>query len=103
MNGQWMSRYTGSNSGLLVIDLDDMGTHYEGRAFVWDDNPSLPGTFVFIKTPDKAASCHLSLDLSPVNPRTGDVASWDQIAPLFPPGVIFPRRAEVNLNWKVRP
>jgi hypothetical protein len=26
-----------------------MGTHYEGRAFAYDDNPSLPGTFAFIK------------------------------------------------------
>jgi FRG domain len=99
MNGQWIGPYTGSNSGLLVIDLDDMGTHYEGRAFVWHDNPSLPGTFVFIKTLDKAASRYLSLDLLPVNPRTGDVGSWDQIAPLFPPCVTFPRRAEVNLGW----
>jgi hypothetical protein len=99
MNGQWIGPYTGSNSGLLVIDLDDMGTHYEGRAFVWHDNPSLPGTFVFIKTLDKAASRHLSLDLLPVNPRTGDVGSRDQIAPLFPPCVTFPRRAEVNLGW----
>jgi hypothetical protein len=53
MNGQWIGRYSGTNSGLLVIDLDDMATHYEGRAFAYDDNLSLPSTFAFIKTPDK--------------------------------------------------
>jgi hypothetical protein len=99
MNGQWIGPYTGSNSGLLVVDLDDMGTHYEGRAFAWEANSSMPSTSVSIKTQNKAASCDLYLDLSPVNPRTDDAASWDQIAPLFPPNVIFPRRAEVNINW----
>jgi hypothetical protein len=72
MNGQWIGRYSGTNSGLLVIDLDDMGTHYEGRAFAYDDNPSMPSTFAFIKTPDKSSTFQLSLDLLPVNPHTGN-------------------------------
>jgi hypothetical protein len=38
MNGQWLGRYTGTNSGTLVIELDDMETHYEGRAYAYDDN-----------------------------------------------------------------
>lgn len=44
MNGQWLGQYTGTNSGSLVIDFDDMGTHYEGRAFAYDDNNSMPAT-----------------------------------------------------------
>src|SRR5215469_1382490 len=38
MNGQWVGRYAGTNSGLLIIDLDGMGAHYEGRACAYDDN-----------------------------------------------------------------
>lgn len=98
MNGQWIGRYSGSNSGLLVIDLDDMGTHYEGRAFAYIDDPSLPSAFVFIRTPDKATLARLNLELHPVNPRTGDPAAWDQVAAMFSPGIVFPRRAEVNLH-----
>jgi hypothetical protein len=97
MNGQWIGQYRGSNSGLLVIDVDDMGTHYEGHTFAYDDNPSLPGTVSFVKTLDKSDSCRLCVDLLPINPRTGDAATWDQLAALFPPGIIFPRRADVNL------
>src|SRR4029077_16715088 len=71
MNGQWSGSYRGTNSGLLVMDLDDMDTHYEGRVFAYDDTPALPGTFAFIKTPDKRSSFQLSVDFLPVDPRTG--------------------------------
>ena len=100
INGQWLGRYSGSNSGRLVVDFDDLGTHYEGRAFAYDDtHPSLPATFSFIKTPDKGGKFALCVDLLPVNPRSGDpVLSWDQVAALFPPGVAFPRKANVNIS-----
>jgi hypothetical protein len=86
-----------------------MDTHYEGRAFAYDDNPSLPGTCAFIKTPDKSTTFQLSLELLPVDPRTGDPSSWSQLKTLFPEDVVFPRRAEVsisrnndtlNMSWK---
>lgn len=99
MNGQWLGRYSGSNSGFLIIDLDDIDTHYEGRAFAWDDNTSMPATSTFVKTTDKSNTFELCLDLLPVNPRTGNpVASWDQVAAFFPSGVTFPRRATVNIS-----
>ena len=80
MNGQWIGRYSGTNSGLLVIDCDDMETHYEGRAFAYDENPVLPGTFAFIKTPDKSGDWQLSADLLPLDPRIGEPSAWDKVA-----------------------
>jgi hypothetical protein len=83
MNGQRIGRYTGSNTGLLVVEIDDIGTHYEGRAFADDDNPLLPGPVVLIKTPDKAKHYQQNLELSPSTPhrqpRTVDPGTWDQI------------------------
>jgi hypothetical protein len=99
MNGQWTGRYSGSTSGLLVVDLDDMDTHYEGPVFAYDDNASLPSVCAFIKTPDKGSTFQLSLDLLPVNPCTGDPSTWDQVAALFPPNSTFPRRAQVNISY----
>jgi hypothetical protein len=96
MNGQWLGRYSGSNSGRLVIDFDDVGTHYEGRAFAYDDNyPSLPATFAFIKTPSKASTFELCLDLLPVNPRTGDPAlSLGSTGGAFPSGHRFSKAGD---------
>jgi len=53
MNGQWLGRYASSGSGTLIIELDDMGTHYEGRTFAYDDNQAMPSTFALIKTANK--------------------------------------------------
>lgn len=99
MNGQWLGRYNGTNSGLLVVDLDKVGDHFEGRATAYNADKSLPSAVVFIKTPDTTAGpFRLCVDLEPVNPRTGDVASWSQISSLFPPNVVFPTRADIHLG-----
>jgi hypothetical protein len=98
MNGQWMGRYTGSNSGTLVIDLDDRGAYYEGRAYVYEDNQALPSTVALIKTQDKANTCRLTLPVYPIDPRTGDQTSWNQLASFFPT-ITFPAFAEVVLDY----
>ncbi len=92
-------RYAGTNSGLLVIDIDDVGTHYEGIACAYDDNPSFPGTCVFIKTIDKQNSFQNRLDLLPIDPHTGEPTTWDKIASLFESNVVVPDYADVSLNF----
>lgn len=108
MNGQWLGRYTGTNSGTLMIDLDDKGTHYEGRACAYDDNTALPSTFVIVKTENKATQFQLRLQLYPLDPRTGDATTWNQLGSVFP-NVTFPVFADVifdlqghipSINWR---
>jgi hypothetical protein len=97
MNGQWLGRYTGTNSGTIIIELDDMGTHYEGRAFAYDDNISMPSTFALIKTDNKESTLHLNILLYPIDHRTGNPTTWNELAALFP-GSVFPTTASVDLN-----
>jgi hypothetical protein len=33
MNGQWLGKYEGTNQGLMVANLDDMGSFYQGVVF----------------------------------------------------------------------
>jgi len=96
ISGQWIGRYTGTNSGLLVIELDDMGDHYQGRAYAYDDNKDLPSTFAFIKSANKDDAFQVRVQLSPIDPRTGDVTTWNQLASVFP-AVVFPLYADVDL------
>jgi hypothetical protein len=98
VNGQWLGRYSGTNSGTLFINLDDMGSHYAGNVFAYDDNASLPFIYSYIQTPDKQTSCHLSLDLAPLHPQTGDPSNWTQVSSLFAPNVVCPRRAEADFQ-----
>ena len=56
LSGQWVGKYSGSNSGTLVIDIDDASDYYEGTACVWDDNAQLPSSLERFKTSSKANS-----------------------------------------------
>jgi hypothetical protein len=98
MSGQWLGPYTGTNPGTLIIELDDMGTYYEGRTFAYDDNPAMPSTFAFIKTANKESALHLDIRLYPIDPGTGNPTTWDELATRFP-GIVFPTTASVGLNF----
>jgi len=109
INGQWIGLFNGTNSGTLVLELDDMGSHYEGRAYAYDQNPAMPSTFAYIKTANKEKTIKLRLQLLPIDPRNGEPTTWNQIASFFPT-IVFPVFADVelslgekgclNANWK---
>ena len=88
MNGQWCGEYSGTNKGYAIIDIDDMGDHYEGVARLDDNNKDLPATFAFISTRDKAAITTPDVFLAPIDRQTGLVRPWDEIKDSYP-GVIF--------------
>jgi len=100
MNGQWIGRYSGTNSGQLVVDLDDRGTHYEGTACAYDDDQLLPDTFVHVKTADKQPIFQGRLPLMPIDPRTGMPNDWASLQALFPQGVNVPKDAFISLNFQ---
>jgi len=97
MKGQWLGRYSGTNSGLCVIDIDDMGEYYQGYAYVIDDSKAMPSTFALIKTPDKSKTFELSIEVFPIHPDTGDPTTWPQITNIYP-RVVFPTQANVKWN-----
>jgi len=97
MKGQWIGTYKGTNTGDLVMEFDEVHDHYEGRAFVFDQNSSLPATFAFIRTPNKADKFEVEIPLSPLDPINLDVTAWENIAPRFP-GVTFPKMAKVTFD-----
>jgi hypothetical protein len=100
MNGTWQGKYTGTNSGQIVIELDDMGDHFRGCAYAYDGNPGLPSTFALIKTPDKKDKSKFNAPLAPLDPRTGEPTEWTTIAELFKEqNVIVPRSADVECEW----
>jgi hypothetical protein len=59
LSGQWITRYTGSNTGTLVIELDEAGGHYEGTAIAWDEAGDHFNALVRLRTPSKEDVQHL--------------------------------------------
>ena len=100
MNGQWMGEFTGSNSGLLVVNIDDMGDHYEGHAVAFDSDSDLPDAFVPLVTPDKLSVVKIKVPISPIDPRTRAVGSADTIAQHYPKAELFSKWADVTISYK---
>jgi hypothetical protein len=98
MKGHWYGIYIGSNSGEMVVEIDDMGDHFRGHAYVYDKNTSLPSTFVTIRTADKANRIEFTAELLPIDPDTQEPTNWQQVASRYP-GVNMSQRADVKCHW----
>lgn len=99
MHGQWIGQYIGSSSGSIIVNLDDMGGHYEGVAFLIDVNNKLPATRVALRTNDKVGAFQFTTSLIfPINPRTRFFDSWDNVKQFYPE-VIFPKEAKIQGEW----
>jgi hypothetical protein len=98
MNGYWYGTYSGSNSGQIVVELDDVGTHFEGCAYLYEAKAGAPSTFAIIKTANKATKSRVKAQLLPLNPETFEPTEWHRLASQFP-GTNFPVEADVDYEW----
>jgi len=101
MKGQWTGRYSGTNTGIAVVEIDDIGGQYEGNAFMFDDNPALLSTSAYICTSDKKPNIKLTAPLNPIDPTNHFVAlqsSHIQSLRANFPNVIFPTKADVKMR-----
>src|SRR5262249_8720320 len=99
MNGQWIGEYVGTNQGTLVLDLDEVGDHYEGSAVALESNPSLPPTFALLNVPKRQKSFQLRTPLMPIERVSGRAVSWDELKKNYPPDVTAPDYADTK--WEV--
>lgn len=99
MNGQWQGRYSGTNLGLIVVNLDRVGDYVEGLAYLIDDNPQLPKSVVFIRVEERRKRATLNVDaIWVIDPDSGEPSPWANVKNRFP-GVTFPDSVKVQLKW----
>jgi hypothetical protein len=99
LKGQWIARYTGSNTGTAVLDLDEYDRHFAGTGVAWDDNRALPSSMVKVVTPTKSAEHHL---------KDVPVVALDYNGNRLPPealqqlqkttGVVMPTTVDIDLQ-----
>jgi hypothetical protein len=103
MNGQWIGRYTGTNSGEFVLNIDDLGPYFRGVAYANDSDTSLPWIGAAFRTKNKDADFDFRTErLWAIHPHTRNPATWDEIKQLFPVGLAFPTYADVRGRWDER-
>ena len=55
MKGQWIGRYTGDQSGSVILNVDDEKDHFSCVAFTTPDDTALPGSAAFFNVPHTQA------------------------------------------------
>ncbi len=96
MEGQWIGRYSGTNSGLIYLDVDDNTNALAGSATLIDD-AAYPGSLVEFQTQNRAALQNLSLLILPIHPKKPQFVSTQYIQQEFP-DISFPISASVELR-----
>jgi hypothetical protein len=100
MNGQWIGTYSGTNTGTLVADLDDVGTSYAGMVFVYDNNSSFPRTAAQVELPKNQSRVSMRAPLQHIQRGNGEVLSRETLAQRFP-GIRTPEYADTE--WEIAP
>jgi hypothetical protein len=49
MHGQWIGPYAGTNTGQLIVELDEFETFSAGSAYAYDANAQLLGAYAQIR------------------------------------------------------
>jgi hypothetical protein len=103
MNGQWIGEYNGTNRGVLMVNVDDMGSHFEGVAYLRPVGNDVPRTGIGFRTVNKDwAFLFTTNDLWAIHPKTANPAPWDTIKSLYPDNLQLVTQTEVSGQWDDR-
>jgi hypothetical protein len=98
LSGQWVAGYTGANSGTIVIEIDEVGDHFEGTACVWDNVKGHPSSLVRFRTTSKnPLQAMTGLKVVPMDGH-GMELTPEQLAAMLPEGMAFPTTADVSIQ-----
>lgn len=98
LGGQWLADYMGSNTGVFVLNLDEIGDYYQGWGMAWDSNPVLPTAAGFLQIKRGVTEGSLDVPLLTINPnpQNGFPVESSLVAFMFSPQVVFPSRASLT-------
>ncbi|WP_028865900.1 FRG domain-containing protein [Psychromonas aquimarina] len=99
MKGQWIGKYTGDVDGKIMVNIDDVGKHYEVVAYINPYDKHIPSTVAYFDPIEKAEKVSVKAYLAPVNPENGLQAKWEDIKGLFPDGVNHSNEADVDFVY----
>jgi hypothetical protein len=78
MRGQWIGTYRGTNTGRLILNVDERAACFQGVVYLFDNNPEFPNLAVSFRTQDKERNLKLlTLRVRPFDQATGDLLEWE--------------------------
>jgi hypothetical protein len=50
MKGQWIGTYSGDTTGLIIVNIDELPTCFQGVAYLNEGNNQIPSAAAFFRT-----------------------------------------------------
>lgn len=110
MRGQWLGTYSGDTTGLIIINIDELPTCFQGVAYLNEENKQIPSAAVFFRTADKSAQFQFrTSSIIPINPLSGYTDAWDNIKHMYSDDAFVSQYADIqgnladnilSLSWK---
>jgi hypothetical protein len=98
LSGQWIAKYSGTNTGTGVIDIDEFDDHFSGTVTAWDEHPALPSSLARIRTSSKSAMQHLTnLPVTHID-AAGTPLSADNIKRLSETNIFLPATVDIDFR-----
>lgn len=100
MKGQWIGKYSGSNTGQIIVELDEQPDCYLGWAYLFDLREGWPHSSAFIRTPNKNKEQEFEVGVGPINVNVAGLTNWDSIKSQHP-DFTFPSSAKLKVKTKM--
>ena len=99
MKGQWIGRYSGTFDGQIVVNVDEYQEHYQGIAYLIDDNKAAPRVAVGFQTPNKDHEFTFrTREINVFDPVSQQISTPDGVQQYFP-GVPMADFVDVKISW----
>lgn len=98
MKGQWFGVCEGDLTGNLMVNIDDAGEGFSVDAYLSSSDKKLPSSIVHFFTQGKTSPQKAVAATFPIDPRTQNKCTWEDISHLYDDDVTHSISSEVNLQ-----
>lgn len=100
MRGQWIGTYNGDTTGLIIVNIDELPTCFQGVAYLNENDNQIPSAAAFFRTVDKTPQFQFrTSSIIPINPFSGYTDAWENIKHIYADDAFISKYADVQGSW----
>lgn len=88
-----------SVEGNIMLNIDEVGDHYRGVAYVSPRDSQIPSSVAYFRTRNQNPSQRLTAEIYPIDPSTGFQSTWEQVKKYYSDNVTHSGEADVKIRF----
>ena len=82
---------------MIIVNIDEFQSHYEGVAYLSEDDKTIPSAAVRFRTRDKSSDFNFRTHgILPIDPRTSMTGSWEDVKKNYAVGAVISQFADIS-------